>query len=148
MMRRIALVPGIVAIVTVLGFSAGPAMAKPGSPSPTPASLVVSTTSGGSTAAPAYGGSVGMTATFSSMKEVPEVSLNCTSNGVNVYSNGQEGSGGTSPWNLGFALWSQTWQDAGGGPASCVAQLYYFTWQGKSETGVVYLASTTFTAAG
>jgi hypothetical protein len=43
-----------------------------------------------------------------------------------------------------------TWPDpqftlTGAGAGLCTAQLYYYTWQGQMETGVVYEASTTFT---
>lgn len=147
MMRRIALAPGIVAVVAVVAFSAGPAAAKSGGPAPSTASLVVSSVSGGSSSAPAYGGDVALTATFASMKQVPEVSVQCTSNGQDVYLEAQTSSGGNSPWTSTFLMSSPEWTNAGGGAATCSANLYYYVWQGKTETGVVYLAHTAFTVS-
>jgi hypothetical protein len=66
------------------------------------------------------------------------------SNGTEVYLNVQTGSGASTSWTSNWTLWSQTWQGAGGGAANCVANLYYYVWQGKSEVGVVNLASSSF----
>ena len=138
-MRRIALLSGA-AVVAILGIAAGPASAKSTNTGSTgTASLVVNND-------PPFGGTVALTANYGGMKAIPEESITCTSNGQQVYLNVQTGSGSGSatPWTSNWTLWSQTWQNAGGGAATCVASLYYYTWTGKSETGVVYLASSSF----
>jgi hypothetical protein len=135
-MRRLALISGVVA-VGVLGITAAPASAKSTSTSSAPASLVVNND-------PPFGGAVSLTATYGPIgKNIPEESVTCTSNGVEVYLNVQTGSTAGS-WTSDWGLWSQTWADAGGGPANCVAQLFYYTWQGKVEIAVTYLASSSF----
>jgi hypothetical protein len=135
-MRRLALISGVV--VAIIGIAATPASAKStGSGSTTPASLTVNND-------PPFGGRVALTATFAPMKAVPEESVTCTSNGEQVYLNVQTGSGSVSSWTADWTLWSTAWQNAGGGAADCAASLYYYTWQGKTETGVTYLASANF----
>jgi hypothetical protein len=134
-MRRLALISG--AVVAILGIAAVPASAKSTSGSTTTASLTVDND-------PPFGGTVALTATFGSMKWIPEESVTCTSNGVQVYLDVQTGSAGTTSWTADWTLWSQTWQAAGGGAADCVSNLYYYTWQGKTETGITYLATTSF----
>jgi hypothetical protein len=128
----------IVGAVTVLANGMVPAASR--STSSTTSSLNLSSTD------PAYGSTITFTATYSSMKWIPEESVICTSNGQTVYGNVQVETSGSSPWTSSWKLWSQTWANAGGGPAACTAALYYYTWQGKKETGVVYLASSIFTA--
>lgn len=137
-MRRFALISGVA--VAILGIAAVPASAhstSSGSTSSTvPASLTVNND-------PPFGASVSLTASFGSMKATPEESVICISNGEEVYGDVQVGSGSSS-WTSDWTLWSQLWQDAGGAAATCTANLYYYTWQGKAETGVTYLASATF----
>jgi len=70
--------------------------------------------------------------------------VSCAQNGDNVYLDVHTQN--QASW-LQFTLWSQTWANAGGGSANCVAQLYYYTWQGKRETGLVVEAQTSFVAA-
>jgi hypothetical protein len=136
-MRRLALVSGVV--VAILGIAATPSSAKStgSGSSTTTASLTVDND-------PPFGGSVALSATFAPVKAVPEESVTCTSNGQEVYLNVQTGSGSTGSWTADWTLWSQAWQSAGGGAANCIAELYYYTWQGKSETGITYLASANF----
>jgi len=81
------------------------------------------------------------------MNETPMVRVICSQNGEMVYQYAQW-SDGSSPWVSTFWLWSATWAANGGGPADCFADLYYYTWQGQTQTGIVYLAHTEFTAAG
>jgi hypothetical protein len=135
-MRRLALISG--AVVAILLIAAMPASAKStGSGSTSTASLTVDND-------PPFGGTIALSATFTPVKAVPEESVICTSNGEQVYLNVQTGSGSVSSWTAHWTLWSETWQSAGGGAANCVANLYYYTWQGKSETGITYLASANF----
>ena len=44
-------------------------------------------------------------------------------------------------WLPKFTLTDALWTS---GSASCIADLYYYTWKGQVETGIVYLAHTTF----
>ena len=90
-----------------------------------------------------FGSTVSFTVAYSAMKWVPEVSLSCSENGQRVYLVAQTPSG-SGVWTPQFTLWSQNWADLGGGSANCTANLYYYTWQGQTETGVVYLAQTSF----
>jgi hypothetical protein len=138
--RLLVAIPILVAVTAIIGFSTlslVPAASKQ-SASPT-GSLTLDN------ADPSFGGTVKFTASYSTMKWVPEESINCTASGQNVYLDVQTYSG-SSPWTSSWTLWSQTWANSGGGPASCTAKLFYYTWQGKTETGVVYLASSSFSA--
>ena len=72
------------------------------------------------------------------MRDIPRVRLLCSQNGALVH---QYSAGPTS----GFHLWSPLWS---GGAANCAADLYYYTYSGGQQTGVVYLAHMDFTAAG
>jgi hypothetical protein len=92
---------------------------------------------------PSFGSTVSFTITYPAMKWIPEVSLNCSQKGQEVYL-GVETPTGSGSWTPQFTLWSQQWANNGSGPAECTAKLYYYTWQGKAETGVVYLAQTSF----
>ena len=95
-----------------------------------------------STANPRFGGTVSFNVSNPATKWIPEISLTCSQNNQTVYLNVHV-QNSTIPWTQ-FSLWSQTWANNGGGPANCTAQLYYYTWKGKTETGVVYLAQTSF----
>jgi hypothetical protein len=55
---------------------------------------------------------------------------------------------GSSPYTPTFTLYSSTWAANGGGAADCNATLFYYTWKGHTETGVVVMATDSFTAAG
>jgi len=96
---------------------------------------------------PHFGGTVSFTLAYPSMNETPMVRVICSQNGEMVYQYAQW-SDGSSPWIPMFVLWSATWAANGGGPADCIADLYYYTWQGQTQTGIVYLAHTEFTAVG
>lgn len=92
---------------------------------------------------PSFGGTASFSVAYPAMKWVPEVSVSCSVAGQQVYLVAQTPTG-SGTWTPQFTLWSQNWADLGGGPASCTANLYYYTWQGQVETGVVYLANTSF----
>jgi hypothetical protein len=108
-------------------------------------------TSGSATSAialtgdPSFGATASFAVTYQTMKWVPEMSVSCSISGKVVYLVAQT-PGGSGPWTPQFLLWSQSWANSGGGPANCTATLYYYTWQGRAETGIVYLAETTFVA--
>ena len=95
-----------------------------------------------SAADPSFGGRVSFNVTDPAMKWIPEISLTCSQNNQTVYLDVHV-QNSSIPWTQ-FTLWSQTWANNGGGAANCTAKLYYYTWQGKTETGVVYLAQTSF----
>jgi hypothetical protein len=115
------------------------------------------TTSSGGGGTPTSGSSITLngTASFGSAASFtvvdppvsgqPEMSVTCSQGGSSVYLDVQMMSG-SSPYTPTFTLWSQTWANNGGGAADCTAQLYYYTWTGKKETGVVYMATSNFTA--
>ena len=94
-----------------------------------------------------YGGSVSFAVTYPAMKDTPLVRVLCFQSGQMVYQYSQW-SDGSATWTPQFRLWSDPWAANGGGRADCVADLYYFTYQGQTQTGVVYLAHTELTASG
>ncbi len=96
---------------------------------------------------PHYGDTVSFAVTYPSVRWDPLVRVLCYQNGALVYQYSQAPNGST-PWVPSFRLWDASWAANGGGSASCVADLYYYTWKGQTETSVVYLAHTDFTAAG
>jgi hypothetical protein len=81
------------------------------------------------------------------VKGLPEMTVQCSQNGQGVYVDTQMMSG-SSPYTPTFTLYSSQWAANGGGAADCSAQLYYYTWQGNKETGVVIMATDSFTANG
>jgi len=137
--RTLVAIPIAAATAAVVGFGTL-SLVPAASTSTSSGSLSLSSTD------PSFGATVKFTANFSSMKWVPEESVICTASGQTMYGNVQVESSGKSPWTSSWTLWSQTWASAGGGPATCTTTLYYYTWQGKRETGVVYLAAYSFTA--
>lgn len=120
----------------VIGISASPALAHSPSSGSTTSSLSLTN------ADPNFGGTVAFNVTYPAMRWTPELSVACSQNGQTVYLDVHV-QDGTTTWTQ-FLLWSQTWANNGGGSASCVANLYYYTWQGKTETGVVVEAQTSF----
>jgi hypothetical protein len=96
---------------------------------------------------PAYfGATVSFTVTDPPTKWLPEMSVSCSQNGQTVYL-GVQMLSGSSPYSPQFTLWSDAWAANGGGSANCSADLFYYTWKGQTETGVVYLAHRDFVAA-
>lgn len=94
---------------------------------------------------PSFGGAVSFSATYSPMKWIAEESVSCSESGTDVYLSVQTAPSTAQPWASTFTLWSPEWATAGGGAASCTAQLYYYTWQGKTEVSIVVLQTVTFT---
>jgi hypothetical protein len=132
---------GGTALLTSAAIGIGIVGVRAASPSPAGTSWSLALSS----ANPSFGSAASFAVTDPPTKNNPEISVNCSKNGQNVYLDvhGQsQGAGWTN-----FTLWSQQWANAGGGAASCVAQLFYYTWQGKTETGVTYVAQTSFAAA-
>ena len=92
---------------------------------------------------PHYGDTVSFSATLTAVPSnaTPLVGLKCYQNDVWVYQL-QEALGSGFP--LGGAGVSSAWTR---GAASCTADLFYFTYTGKTETGAVYLKQTSFSVA-
>lgn len=135
--RRTAVVAGAAALATAAtGLMSVTAHA--GQPSASTAASITLMTPN-----PAFGGTVSFSYQDPPTKWMQEMSVTCTQAGRQVY---LDVHGQNDPSWTQFSLWSPAWQSAGGGSASCVAKLYYYTWQGKTETGVVYEASTSFNA--
>ena len=110
----------------------------------TPSITLNGVSSGGAalTAQPALGTYVTFTTVIPTNVKTPRVEVLCYQDGALVYG---EGGSPTQAFLLGGG--GSVWLYSGGGDASCVANLYYFTWQaGKPAT--VYLATTSFEAAG
>ena len=99
--------------------------------------------------APSFGGTAVFSASYSGLPKnsIPSMGVQCWQSGQSVYLQAQTQNGPIQPWTS-FSMWSQTWANNGGGGANCVADLYYFTYQGKTVTGALGLAQITFTAAG
>ena len=128
----------VVAMVVTGALAVAPAHASDSksSSSTTASSIALSN------ADPSFGGTVSFAVTYPSMKWIPAISVTCTQNGQQVYMNVNTQL--ESNWTQ-FTLWSWSWAASGGGAANCVSSLYYYTTQGKTVTGIVYLATTSFT---
>jgi hypothetical protein len=83
---------------------------------------------------PRYGDEVTFTTTHPDLRETLRVRVLCHRDGELVYQYASDPAAR-------FHLWSVLWK---GGAAECAADLYYFTYQGKTQTGVVYLDRTEF----
>jgi hypothetical protein len=93
-------------------------------------------------ATPTIGDSVNFTTVIPTNVQNPRVEVLCYQNDSLVYG---EGGAPTDSFLLGGG--GSLWLYDGGGAASCVANLYYFTWKG-GQPATVYLATTSFDAAG
>jgi hypothetical protein len=136
MLKRFAVATMIAASLGVLALA--PAMAKGnkggrsgGSASGDP-SLAINQSG------PRFGDTVTFAAAYAPMSEVARVRVFCYQNSVWVYQDAQ-------PADSGFTLAGGLWT---GGGADCTADLFYFTYRGQTQTGVVYLANTQFSVAG
>jgi len=137
MFTRLAVLGSLVAALCVL---AAPALGK-GTPH---ADSSITLNQGGTSlaqTAPHLGGTVSFTAVYPGNVKTPRVEVLCYQNGALVY--GEAGSP-TDTFQLGGG--GSLWLTAGGS-ASCVANLYYFTWN-AGQPGTTYLATTSFDAAG
>lgn len=135
--RLVIGIPIVVAVTSVAGFGA---LSFVPAASTLPANSL--TLASGD---PSFGATIAFSATYAPMKWIPEESVSCSVNGKEVYLDVQTFSG-ASPWTSTWKLWSQTWANGGGGAANCSAALFYYTWKGHTETGVVYLATASFPA--
>jgi hypothetical protein len=136
MFTRLAVLGSLVAALCVL---AAPALGK-GTPH---ADSSITLNQGGTSlaqTAPRLGSTVSFTAVYPGNVKTPRVEVLCYQNGALVY--GEAGSP-TDTFQLGGG--GSLWLTAGGS-ASCVANLYYFTWNAGTP-GTTYLATTSFAAA-
>jgi hypothetical protein len=122
------------AVVLAATVAAPAAVLAKGTPAPTTNSISLNGSA-------SYGSMASFTIVDPPVKSVQEVSVTCGANNTQVYLDVHTQN--DANW-LQFSLWSQAWQDMGGGPASCTAQLFYYTWKGHTETGLVVEATTTF----
>lgn len=147
-MRR--LIYGLVVSLTVCGVTV--AAAPPRSSAPAPATIVLNvpttqvaafTATGDATIYPSIGDSVTFTVTFSKTVEKygPRIQVMCYQNGTLVY-------GEAGPYYHAFLLGgaSSDWLNRSQGPATCVADLYYWSYQGGQKFN--WLASVEFDAGG
>ena len=140
MFTRLAVLGSLVAALCVL---AAPALGK-GTPH---ADSSITLNQGGTSlaqTAPRLGSTVSFTAAYPTSIKNPRVEVLCYQNGDLVYG---EAGAPTDTFLLGGnpdrgSIWRTTL-----GPASCVANLYYFTWK-AGEPAATYLATTSFEAAG
>ncbi len=146
MVRRVLLMAGIATLVTSVLITGSTFAAKGGNGN---GPRAAATTTGMTMVEtdPHFGGTVSLAVSYPAMRELPLVRVLCFQNGQMVYQYSQW-SNGAEPWVPSFALWSAPWAANGGGAADCAADLYYFTYQGQTQTGVVYLWHTEFTASG
>jgi len=144
MVRRVLMMAGLAILVTSVLVTGSTFAAKGGNGNgPRALSTEVGITRNESD--PHFGGAVSFAVSYPAMKDTPQVRVLCFQSGQMVYQYSQW-SNGADPWVPSFALWSAPWAANGGGAADCVADLYYFTYQGQTQTGVIYLAHTEFTA--
>jgi hypothetical protein len=129
-----ALVAGTVAAAL---FSGTTFAAKPQPAAPTASTITLNGSA-------SFGATASFTIVDPPVSNVQEVSVTCGQGPTQLYLDVHTQD--FANWTQ-FALWSQAWQDAGGGAATCTAQLYYYTWQGHQETGLVIEATTTFTTS-
>lgn len=146
-MRR--LIYGLVVSLTVCGVTVA---AAPPSRSSAPATIVLNvpttqvaafTAAGDAAIWPSIGDSVTFTVTFSKTVEKygPRIQVMCYQNGALVY-------GEAGPYYQAFLLGggSSPWLNHSPGPATCVADLYYWSYQGGQKFN--WLASVQFDAGG
>jgi hypothetical protein len=126
-------------LAACLAFAVSPAM----SGKVTPSIKVNQVFNGGLVAqsGPSLGSSVTFTTVIPQNVNTPRVEVLCDQNGAIVY-----GEGGSPNDSFLLGGGGSTWL-SNGGPASCVANLYYFTWKG-GQPATVYLATTSFDATG
>ena len=137
MKLRLAL---LLTLAVCLGVGASAANAAKVTPS-----ISLNTVSGGAgalTTQPALGTWVTFNTVVPTNVKNPRVEVLCYQNGSLVYG---EAGGATDAFLLGGG--GSLWLYGGGGPASCVANLYYFG-QVQGQSTAIYLATTSFDAAG
>ena len=119
MIRRYLAVAGVLAVALVAAAVPAFGKGKPGDPS-----ITLNAPSSAAGVQPALGDYVTFTTVIPGNVQNPRVEVLCYQNGALVY--GEAG----SPANA-FLLGGggSLWLNAGGG-AACVANLYYFTWNG------------------
>jgi hypothetical protein len=120
----------------------GASTAGAGKVTPSISLASVSSNTAASTTQPTLGSSVTFNTTIPSNVKNPRVEVLCYQNGALVYG---EAGAPTDAFVLGGG--GSIWLYEGGGAANCVANLYYFG-QVNGQSASIYLATTTFDAAG
>ncbi len=140
MSRRKLLYP----LVVVCLVAAAPAFAAKGGPAPESGTIALnlSSSGGAAPASPSLGSQVTFTTTWSNNVKNPRVQLACYQNGTQVY-----GEAGTPDHLFTLGGYASLWV-TNGGAASCRADLYDLHWNGNNMQEVVWLANTSFNAAG
>jgi len=136
MIRRHLAVTGLLAVALVAAAVPAFGKGKPGDPS-----ISLNAPYGASGVQPALGDYVTFTTVIPGNIQTPRVEVLCYQNGVLGY-----GEAGSPDWAFQLGGGASLWKTAGG-PASCVANLYYFSWKAGQPT-TVYLATTSFNATG
>jgi hypothetical protein len=127
-MIRSTVVTGV-ALAMFASLGSGAVAAKPrGDAAPRPSSISLDQ------ADPNYGDEVTFTTTHPDLRETLRVRVLCHRDDELVYQYASDPAAR-------FHLWSAVWQ---GGAAECAADLYYFTYRGKTQMGAVYLDRTEF----
>jgi hypothetical protein len=139
-MRKIVLTVVLIGLVAAAGVPAfaakGGGKGKNGDPAAASATIALDQTP------PHYGDVVTFTVAAGSVREDLSVWLHCDQGGSTVF---QFVGLAADRFPLGGPGVSSPWA---GGPATCVADLYYYTLRGQTQTSLVTLASTTFDVAG
>ena len=120
----------------------GASTANAGKVAPSISLNTVSGTAGAAATQPALGTWLTFNTTIPSNVRIPRVEVLCYQNGALVYG---EAGGPTDAFQLGGG--GSIWLYEGGGAANCVANLYYFG-QVNGQSTAIYLATTSFAAAG
>ena len=126
MVRRSSFVLVVLALLASVTSEA--LAAKPGGGGSVPSSIRLNQPD------PHHGDLVTFTVTHPAMRETPRVRVLCEQNRAQVYQYASD------PGAL-YRLSGTNWQ---AGAADCSADLYYFTYKGQTQTGIVYLAHTDF----
>ena len=136
MIRRYLALTGVLAVALVAAAVPAFGKGKPGDPS-----IALNAPSGAAGVQPALGGYVTFATVIPGNVQNPRVEVLCYQNNALVY-----GEAGSPDWAFLLGGGASLWLTAGG-PASCVANLYYFTWN-AGQPATTYLATTSFDAAG
>ena len=135
-MFRRALASALVAVAAIPAL-AGAALAASKNTPTTPSSITLNQ------AQPALGMTITFSVVYPTNIKDPRIEVMCYQNGTMVWAS-------SAPVGSGFLLGgsSSPWISNGGGPASCVANLYYYVWNGNNSQYYHLLATTSFSAAG
>jgi hypothetical protein len=138
MHRRIAMFAVVAAVAALAAVPAAIAGKGGGKTDP---SITLNQATGFAATQPSLGSYVTFSTVYPTSVQTPRVEVLCSQNGALMY-----GEAGSPDWAFLLGGGASLWK-AAGGPASCVANLYYFSWKAGQPT-TVYLATTKFDATG